>query len=286
MIYINTLYTKNFYESIYSTQQIKELIKNKKITDFYNITKFKNINQEIIDKYKNKPWDWEWLIQNTNIYVEKYISFHLIKKYSYKWDYFKLSKNQNLTEEFILKYPNQNWDIKYLIKKNKITNFNALTKFKKIDEYTIYSYSDKPWDWEWLIENTKLNRLCYIPYNLIKKYPYNWDFSSNYRHLTEKFILKYPYQNWNINYLIIINKITDFKALSKFKKINQYIISKYPNKPWDWGWLIENTNIDVEKHIPSNIIEKYSYKWNYNKLKKNKNFIRKTQEKIFYKIKN
>ena len=94
------------------------LIKNDKITDFNALSKFRNIDEYIIDNYPNKPWNWEWLIKNTDINVEKYIPLNLIEKYRYKkWNYWKLSKNPNLTEEFILKYPNQNWNIKYLIKK-------------------------------------------------------------------------------------------------------------------------------------------------------------------------
>ena len=56
------------------------------------------------------------------------------------------------------------------------------------------------------------------------------------------------------------NKITDFKLLSKFINIT---LDKYPDKSWDWEWLIENTNINVEKYIPLDLIEKYPYKWNY-----------------------
>ena len=293
---------------------IKYLINNNKITDFIILSKFKKITQGIINRYPNKPWDWEWLIKNTDINVEKYISFNLIEKYQYKWNYYLLSKNPNITKEFILKYPYKNWnklyliknnkinnnnilnkikniiimiqgifyliknikfkfeynngsiklsifqkfteefilknlyfnwDIDYLIKNNKITNFKALSKFKDINQETIDKYPNKQWDWEWLIENTDISVEKYIQFDLIKKYPYKWNCQnlSKNPNITEDFILKYPYQNWNIKYLIKNDKITDFKALSKFKKINQYIIDEYPNKPWDWEWLIQNINV-------------------------------------------
>ena len=251
---------------------IKYLIKNK-ITDFNALSKFKYINQDIIDKYSNKPWDWKWLIENNDIKVEKYISFHLIKKYSYKWNYWYLSKNPNLIEEFILKYPYQDWNIEYLINNNKIINFKALTKFKNIDEDIIDNCPNKPWDWEWLIENTAIIIEEYIPLILIEKYNYKlcyWDLSKNLN-INEEFILKYPYQNWDIEYLIKNNKITDFNILSKFKNINTSIINKYPNNPWDWIWLIENTETIIEKYIPLNLIEKYNYKLCYWNLSKNLN---------------
>ena len=257
----------------YQQWDIDYLIKNNKITDFNTLSKFKNINKDIIDKYPNKSWNLKWLIENTNIDVEKYISLELFKKYKNKWDYNDLSKILNINEEFILKYPYQNWDIKYLIKNNKITDFKVLSKFKYIDEEIINNYPGKPWDWEWLIENTSINVKRYIPFNLIEKYKNKWGYwnLSKNLNLTEEFILKYPYQNWDIEYLIDNNKITDFKVLSKFKYIDKNIINNYPGKPWDWEWLIENTDINVKRYIPFNLIEKYKNKWGYWDLSKNLN---------------
>ena len=253
---------------------IEYLIENNKITNFKALTKFKYIYSYIINKYSYKTWDWEWLIENTDINIEYHIPFNLIEKYPYKWDYQYLSYNPNLTEDFILKYSYQNWDIDYLIKNNKITDFNALSKFKSICKYIIDKYPTKSWDCEWLIENTDINIEYHIPFNLIEKYPYKWFYFylSINPNLTEEFILKYPYQYWNIDYLIKNNKITDFNALSKFRNIDEYIIDNYPNKPWNWEWLIKNTDINIEKYIPLNLIEKYRYKkWNYWKLSKNPN---------------
>ena len=186
----------------YKNWDIKYLIKNNKITDFKALSKFINITEYIIDNYPNKPWDWKWIIENTNISVEKHIQLDLIKKYSYKWNYKKLSKNPNITKEFILKYPYQNWN-------NKINKSQ-----------------------EWIIENTNISVEKYIQLDLIEKYPYKWNYYylSKNPNITKEFILKYPYQNWDIEYLINNNKITDFKILSKFKYIDDYFIIKYINK--------------------------------------------------------
>ena len=249
------------------------LIKNNKITDFKTLTKFKYINQYIIEFYPNKPWDWEWLIENTDINVEEYIPLNLIEKYQYTLNYNYLSKNPNIIKEFILKYPYKNWDIDYLIKINKITDFNILSKFINISKYIIDNYPNKPWDWEWLIENTDINVEEHIPLNLIKKYQYtlNYKYLSKNSNLTEDFILKQPYQNWDIEYLIKNNKIIDFNTLTKFRNINNKLINNYPNKPWDWEWLIENTEISLEEYISMNLIKKYKGKWNYWYLSKNPN---------------
>ena len=257
----------------YQGWNIEYLIYNNKIINFKALTKFKNIDEDIIDNYPNKPWDWEWLIENTEIIIEQYIPLNLIEKYNYKLCYWNLSKNLNITEEFILKYPDKSWDIKYLIENNKITDFKSLSKFKNINQSIINKYLNKPWNWEWLIENTNINVKRYFPLELFKKYKNKWNYNdlSKILNLNEEFILKYPYQNWDIEYLIDNNKITDFNILSKFKNINKKIIDKYPNKPWDWGWLIKNTDINVKRYIPFNLIEKYQNKWGYWDLSKNLN---------------
>ena len=184
---------------------IEYLIDNNKITDFKSLSKFKYINYYILYKYPNKPWDWEWLIENTDINVEEYIPLNLIEKYKYKWNYWKLSYNPNLTEEIILKYPNKKWNIEYLINNNRITDFKSLNKLKNINQYIIDKYPNKPWDWEWLIENNIVIRPeKYIPFDIIEKYPYKWNYwhLSYHPELTEEFILKYPNKNWNKDYLV------------------------------------------------------------------------------------
>ena len=252
MIYNIVLYNIENYilKYPYKNWDIEYLIKNNKITDFNALSKFKYID-DIISKYPDKPWDWEWIILNTDIYIEKYIPLNLIEKYSYKWCYRSLSHNSNLIEEFILKYPNKNWNIELLIENNKITDFKLLSKFRNINIYIIYKYPNKPWDWEWLIRNTEEGIEEYIPSYLIEKYLYKCKYNllSKNPNLTEEYILKYPYKNWDIELLIENSKITDFKALTKFKNINQEIIDKYPNKLWDWEWLSENINYKLNYKI-------------------------------------
>ena len=264
---------------------IKYLIDNNKITDFKSLSKFKNINDNIINKYPDKPWDWDWLFENTNLNVIDRISLKLMEKYEYKLDYQNLSKNKNLTEEFIMKYPYKNWNIYNLVKNNKITDFNILSKFKNINQEIINKYPDKPWDWDWLFENTNLNVIDRISLKLMEKYEYELDYQnlSKNKNLTEEFIMKYPYKNWNIYNLVKNNKITDFNILSKFKNINDNIINKYPDKLWDWDWLFENTNLNVFHKISLKLMEKYEYKLDYQNLSKNKNLTEEFIMKYPYK---
>ena len=257
----------------YKKWNIANLIINNKITDFNTLSKFKYLNKYIIHKNLDKPWDWEWIIENTNINLEECVSLELIEKYPYKWNYWNLSGNQNITEEFILKYPNKNWNIIHLIENNKITDFNTLSKFKSIDQYIIDNYSDKPWDWEWFIIKTSIDVKKYISLNLIEKYKNKWDYYdlSKNINLVEDFIIRYFYENWDIEYLIENNKITDFNSLSRFKNLTKDILYDYSDKPWDWEWIIENTNIIVEEYISLELIEKYKHKWDYCKISNNPN---------------
>ena len=59
-----------------------------------------NITIEIIEKYPDKPWNWNWMSCNSNITME------FIEKYSDKpWDWDWISSNPNITIEIIEKYP-------------------------------------------------------------------------------------------------------------------------------------------------------------------------------------
>ena len=257
----------NYYECSFYIK--KNLYKN---NNFFYMNYLKKFTLKHLTKLKEI--DYISLIKDTNIIIEydKNITINLIEKYSYKWDYWILSKNPNLTEEFILKYPYQNWDIEYLIKNNKVTDFDALSKFSNINKIIIDKYQDKPWNLRWIIANADIDEnICNI-FDEIR-----------YIVTEEEFILKHLNQYWNIEYLIESEIITDFKELSKYKYLNQYIISNYPNKPWDWEWIIENTDIKIEKTISMHLIKKYKYKWDYWKLSKNPNLKEKFILKFPYK---
>ena len=55
---------------------------------------------KFIEKYPNKPWDWDYISKNPNITME------IIEKYPNKpWDWCLISQNPNITMEIIEKYP-------------------------------------------------------------------------------------------------------------------------------------------------------------------------------------
>ena len=67
---------------------------------------------EIIQKYQNKPWDWERISENPNITME------IIEKYPINpWSWYGILRNRNITMEIIEKYLNKPWSW-YLISEN------------------------------------------------------------------------------------------------------------------------------------------------------------------------
>ena len=79
---------------------------------------------EFIEKYPEKPWDWEYISLNPNITME------FIEKHPEKpWDWDRISRNPNITMEFIEKYIDK-IDFKSL-SRNKFTLENARMKKKE-----------------------------------------------------------------------------------------------------------------------------------------------------------
>jgi len=81
---------------------------------------------EIIEKYPNKPWNWNRISENPNLTME------IIEKYPNKpWNWIRISENPNITMENIEKYPNKPW-YWYCISTN--TNITLVFIEKNIDK--------------------------------------------------------------------------------------------------------------------------------------------------------
>ena len=109
-----------------------------------------NITMELIEKYPDKPWNWEWISKNPNLTIK------LIEKYSDKpWDWASISRNPNITMELIDKYPDKPWNWKFGISKNPNITMEIIEK-----------YPDKPWNWFYISQNkfTKEKELFYQKY--------------------------------------------------------------------------------------------------------------------------
>ena len=111
---------------------------------------------KLLEKYSNKPWDWEGISQNPNItvdFIEKHPDFY--------WDWYGISVNSNINiEKIIEKYPNKNW------------NWYSLSQNPNITASFIEANIEKPWDWDSLSQNPN------ITMEIIEKFPnkpWNWN---------------------------------------------------------------------------------------------------------------
>ena len=92
--------------------------------------------EKIIREYPDKPWDWFEISRNPNITLD-FIEANPDKP----WDWSGISLNPNITFDFIEANPDKPWDwfeISY--------NPNITLDF-------IEANPDKPWDWYWISSN-------------------------------------------------------------------------------------------------------------------------------------
>ena len=205
------------------------------------------------------------------------------------WSYKNLSRNPNITWEYVQNNKNKGWDHIYLMLRSD---------FKELD--IVYELHD--------IENDNIEHCCYndcVKYQLRRAATlYKWDFLKD--HFTEiarmrpqylsrnpiitlNIVLEHPEVNWNVYSLycynpsikwedicILDNILLDkkdlktykkiYKALSKTKKITIDIVKKNPDKPWNYYKLSRNLNItwEIVKANPD-------IPWDYIELSKNPN---------------
>ena len=212
---------------------IYELIE-KNILNFKKLSQFENINKYIIDEYYEQEWDWKYIIDNTNIiFLKNSAPLDLILLYPYRFcrEYIIYNKNINniilmnkdielyyknyifpledtddnelldhpdISNDFILKYKDKNWDINRIIKLEILT-FQELSKLIYIDKYYINKYYLENWDWIWLLKNTNIifeKNSC--PLHIIDKYfnRFRWNYMGFNPNITKEFILKHNDKDW------------------------------------------------------------------------------------------
>ena len=246
------------------------------ILSFKDLSKLKIINNNIIDHYYLKNWDWLYLLTNTDIKFKKNsCPLELIEKYPnrFKWGY--MEYNPHIDDKFILKYRYKSWNL-YNIP--YILFFKKLSEFENIDGVIIDKYYLKNWDWLYLLKNTDIifdKNSC--PLELINEYPdrFYWPYMEYNPHVDDKFVLKHKDKEWNINEIIKLG-ILKFEKLSELKNINGNIISEYHLEDWNWEYLLINTNIVFLKNsCPLELVEKYPDRFNWYFMDENQHVIKK-----------
>lgn len=212
----------------------------------YNIDKPNDYNKDINDKYigndKHKDiGNDKYLIFNTmSIYELNDYCEHNYNLLNEK-DWSKISKNKNLTLEFIEKFKDKLHFHKLLKSGSKIFTCEF------IDNY--YVNENKNWDFN--------------------------DISNQVIDLNIDFINAYIDKDWNYK------NISKYIHISEITKdiVNHYHNPVYQSKPWDWDMISLNDNLTKENFIQ--LRKYIKKKWNVSHLCKNEYFIRSLNSNWF-----
>jgi hypothetical protein len=106
------------------------------------------VTMDIVNKYSDKPWDLNILIQNKNI------TWDIIKNNpQYEWNYYYFSYNPNMTWKIAIENPNIVWD------------YSRLTYLDDVDWNVIENNLNRGWDYYYLSESNKITT------EIVLKYP-------------------------------------------------------------------------------------------------------------------
>jgi hypothetical protein len=226
---------------------LKENIKKQKIEERYQ-------KRSILDKLSNyfkKDVELNNISNDIAKHVPNYLELLLELYPNENWHYGRLSKNPNISWEYIQKHPDKERD---LTNRDKQWNYTSMIKNKNItfkmiknnlDLFLVYHISKNPnITWDDVLENPKIN--------------WNYgDLSSN-SNITWKIICDNHHLDWdiqkfskNINVTIKIVKDNlkldwDFAALSKNPAITFEDIMNNRDLPWDFMYVALNPNLTYE----------------------------------------
>lgn len=187
---------------------------------------------DLVEKNIDKPWDWKKLSKNNNMTLE-FIQSHLDKP----WDWYEISDRDDINLEFIERFMTRlSW--MRLLRKAVITlDFIE----KHIDFFTDATSIG--------VDSTRPKRKIS---NFSKHNWINLTFNPN---LTLDFIQKYIDQEWHWNILsenpiVTLNFVENnsmqawnWTKLSKHKDLSPSFVERFSLSPWDWNYLGMHKNI-------------------------------------------
>jgi hypothetical protein len=172
----------------------------------YNETDYCKAHQYILEEQKNK-------IDKSIVSLEQ-----LIDKFpQIRWNYKLLSRNPNITLNYIARNPTKNWD------------YNFMSYNPNISAEFIKSNIDQKWNWLAISSVISLNDIINNP-----ELPWNYTYVSTNPNVNIKFILSNLDKNWNFNHL------------SNNQSIKIYQILTYSNLPWNYYFIISRNDFDAK----------------------------------------
>src|SRR6478609_6886695 len=164
---------------------------------------------KLLDRFPDKPWDWYDLSRNPNLTLE-FLEAHRAKN----WNWWSLSWNPNVTMEYVELHHDKNWD------------WSGLSMNPNVTMEYVEAHPDKNWDWHGLSWNPNVT-MEFVEANPEKPWNY-WNGLSQNSNVTMEYVQAHPDKNWN-RY-----------GLSRNPNVTMEYVEAHPEKTWDWGLLSSN----------------------------------------------
>ena len=216
-----------------------------------------------IENNQDIPYDW-YLVSNKINITQEFIEKFINKDWDWNIISYKTYKPINISLDFINKYINKSWNWKFL-SANKNLNIEFIEK-----------NIDKDWDWKFLSRNIKnksengCNLL--IPFEFIEKHidkDWDWKLISKRESIPFEFIEKHIDKDWNWKQISkresipqeFIEKYShkdwDWRKISEYNWLTEEFILKFIDKSWNWAYLLYQSEINNKFKICSDFIQKY-----------------------------
>ena len=191
----------------------------------------------------------------------------LLKLFPHKnWDYDRLSRNPNMTLDYVLKHPKRGWTYTAAAKYVNVGNMTILPD--KISDLSGSLSENQTITWEIAINNPTLGwnwRLLScnpsISWETIFSnldYPWKWKYVSLNPNLTLDIVMNNSKINWTWHYIyqnpgiIIISEVIKleknpdlFRYISYNSSVSWSLVKENINKDWNWRILSHNMNIPI-----------------------------------------
>lgn len=219
---------------------------------------------KLLHKFPNKDWDWISISKNPNI-TEEFVLSHL--ELPWRWEHL----HSKISIKIIQNNPELQWDYSWInnlfLTKEDINTYidklhgNSLSGNPNITEDIILKYPRKRWNLSELSKNPNIS-IKFIEKYLIEKNPFDGSIIGFKKiclnpNISEEFILKHFH-------------LLNLTELSQNSNLPDSIILQYPTAKWHWESLSKNRSLKFIKDNLNNDIGK-SLVYNLNTLKSNPN---------------
>jgi hypothetical protein len=171
------------------------------------------------------------------------ITTNMLKRYVKQMHYKSLSFNKNVTDKFLEKNMNKNWNWKRVAAYTSVTidfirkhpeidwNWSVVSRNKNILMKDVLENPNLPWDWSQFFDNPTLT-MDIIDNNPMKDW--QWNRLGDNPNITIDFVLRHIDKSWN------------WHGISSNKNITMMHIKQYPNLPWDWIFINRNPSLSIK----------------------------------------